>query len=73
MFTSFTSVGLGDFHPLNDLERLMCSFFLMVGVLLVSIVMSLLIKIFETYFKYSEEPNEDEKLTVFLSTIKKFN
>ena len=39
-FTSLSTVGFGDFHPTNDIERIICAFILLFGVAIFSIVMS---------------------------------
>ena len=35
-FTSLSTVGLGDFYPIADEERILCSFILLFGVAIVS-------------------------------------
>ena len=77
MFTSISSVGLGDIHPLNDIERLFCTFTLLFGVLMISVVLNVMREIYDTHKKQTQEISENnidnEKLAVFLSTMKKFN
>ena len=38
MFTSLSTVGLGDFHPINSYERILGAIILLFGVLITSIV-----------------------------------
>ena len=38
--TSLTTIGLGDFRPTNDLERLVCAFILLFGVSIFSYIMN---------------------------------
>ena len=38
-FTSLSTVGFGDYHPTNDLERIIGAFILCFGVAIFSIVM----------------------------------
>ena len=38
--TSLTTVGLGDYRPVNSLERFVCSFILLFGVSIFSFIMS---------------------------------
>ena len=38
-FTSLSTVGFGDYHPTNDIERLIGAFILLFGVAIFSIVM----------------------------------
>ena len=39
-FTSLSTVGFGDYHPTNDIERLIGAFILLFGVAIFSVVMS---------------------------------
>ena len=39
MFTTLSTVGLGDYHPINDRERALGSLILLFGVLITSVVM----------------------------------
>ena len=38
--TSLTTIGLGDYRPVNNLERSICSFILLFGVSILSFIMS---------------------------------
>ena len=38
-FTSFSTVGLGDFNPKSDAERALCAFILLFGVAMTSFIM----------------------------------
>jgi len=38
-FTSFSTVGLGDYHPKSNVERLVCAFMLLFGVAMTSFIM----------------------------------
>ena len=39
MFTTLSTVGLGDYHPVSDYERVFGSLILLFGVLTTSVVM----------------------------------
>jgi len=39
MFTTLSTVGLGDFHPVNNIERMFGALILLFGVLITSAVM----------------------------------
>ena len=39
MFTTLSTVGLGDYHPTNDKERVFGALILLFGVLTTSVVM----------------------------------
>jgi len=38
-FTTLTTIGLGDYHPRSDYERLLCAVVFLVGVSIQSIIM----------------------------------
>lgn len=38
--TSLTTVGLGDYRPINNNERIVCTFILLFGVSIFSLIMS---------------------------------
>ena len=54
-FTSLTTVGFGDFHPLNDIERLFCAFFLVFGVSIFSYIMGVFIEMLDRFKKYNDD------------------
>jgi len=37
-FTTLSTVGLGDYHPRSSAERLICSFVMVIGVSLTTII-----------------------------------
>ena len=60
--TSLTTIGLGDFHPKANLERGVCAFMLLFGVMLFSLISSNLIEIILKFRRYREEVGDFEKL-----------
>ncbi len=58
-FTSLTTVGFGDFYPHSDLERLLCAFLLLFGVMMQSYIMGTFINMIENFKNFEEELNED--------------
>jgi hypothetical protein len=73
MFTTISTVGLGDFTPVNDIERLFCILILLVGVCLIGYLMEVLIIILNKYRIYQSKLNQDAKLSVFIATLINFN
>ena len=41
MFTTMSTVGFGDMHPLNSAERIMCAINMIMGVSVFSLVISM--------------------------------
>lgn len=72
-FTSLSTVGFGDYHPTNSIERLFCAFILLFGVTLFSYIMSNIIDLFSLFNKYHDDFDEGESLVKFIGTLKKFN
>lgn len=72
-FTSFTTVGLGDYHPRSDLERLLGAFGLLFGVAVTSYVMENITQTSRAIMDFLAEYDESDKLSTFLNTMMKFN
>jgi len=71
--TSLSTVGFGDFYPITNAERLMCSFILLFGVMIVSYILDHLIG-YLIDFVTGEAPDfSDSELTRFFCLIKKLN
>jgi len=70
-FTSLSTIGLGDFNPRSDLERLVCSFLLLFGVAVFSYIIGTLIEIIDTFNNFNKEPGDAEALELnkFLSVL----
>ena len=72
-FTSLSTVGLGDYHPKSNSERLLGSFILLFGVAMTSFVMQnfsdMLVKIREVNKGFDDQ----ESLCMFFGTLERFN
>jgi hypothetical protein len=71
--TSLTTIGLGDFHPKADLERVVCAFLILFGVMLFSFISSNLIVILQNFRDYMQPVGDADKLNKFIFTLYKFN
>jgi len=72
-FTTLSTVGLGDYHPVQNNERLLGTFILLFGVWITSFIMENLnnmITQLNSLFKNFEQNSE---LNHFLGTLEKFN
>ena len=58
-FTTLSTIGLGDYHPKSDSERLVCSFMLLFGVAVFSLILKnfdeILIQLKELYEDLEDE------------------
>ena len=73
MFTTLTTVGLGDYYPVGDYERVFGIPMMFVGVLIFSYVIGIYGEILEKFNQIEEEFDEGNKLGQFIDTIKHFN
>jgi hypothetical protein len=71
-FTSLSTVGLGDFYPVNSTERLVGSFVLLVGVAAFSYVTGVLYNNVQQVYLLQDNGDERE-LDRFFSTLKFYN
>ena len=73
MFTSMSTVGFGDYHPKSDFERLVCTFILIFGVAIFSMIMGNFVAIIETFRSFNDDLDEGEELARFFGVLRKFN
>lgn len=67
--TSLTTIGLGDFHPKADLERIVCAFVILFGVMLFSFISSNLIVILQKFRDYRKPLGDLDALNRFIFTL----
>ena len=72
-FSSLSTVGLGDYHPRSDFERLCCSFILLFGVAIFSIIMGNFSEILISFKSFNAGLDDGDNLTKFFGTIQRFN
>lgn len=72
-FTTLSTVGFGDYHPKNDIERLGCSVVLVLGVATMSVVLSNFLEMVDKFNELWEEPEEMEELAKFFGLLKRMN
>jgi len=72
-FTTLSTIGFGDYHPMSKIERVVASFILLIGVALFSFIMGNFIEILLSYKSITQDNNEADDLTQWLSTIAKFS
>lgn len=72
-FTTLSTVGFGDFHPVSNEERIFASMFMLFGVTIFSYMMGIFIEILSEYQNLNADLDEGDKLTQFFGVIAKFN
>jgi potassium voltage-gated channel Eag-related subfamily H protein 8 len=72
-FTSLSTVGLGDYHPRGNLERLATGFILLFGVAIFSYIMGNFIEILSEFKEFHKDIGDGDNLSKFFGTLKYFN
>jgi len=73
IFTTLSTVGLGDFHPKSSSERIVTAFIMLFGVMITSYLMDNLNKMLTELRDFNKHYDESKMLNLFIGTIKKFN
>ena len=73
MLTSLSTIGLGDFHPRSDYERVMMAFVMLFGVAIFSFVMGNFIEILNKLKVMDSDLDDGEAFSKFLGLLHKFN
>ena len=72
-FTSFTTVGFGDFYPVSDLERVVGAIMLLFGVAIFSFIMGKFIEMVDQIKEFNRGLDDGDSLSKFFGVIEKFN
>lgn len=72
-FTSLSTVGFGDYYPVNSYERIVIAFMLLFGVIIFSYIMGIFIGILEKFKQANAQLEDEEELSRFFVLIQKFN
>lgn len=72
-FTSLTTVGLGDYNPRSNGERLFIAFGLLMGVAIFSVIMGHFMEMIDQYKEYKSTNDQGDELSRFFGTLKHFN
>mmetsp|Transcript_4465 Transcript_4465/g.6635 ORF Transcript_4465/g.6635 Transcript_4465/m.6635 type:complete len:123 (+) Transcript_4465:3333-3701(+) len=71
--TTLSTVGLGDFHPISNYERMAAMVMLMAGVAIFSSIMTVLIDVLGKYLKLDQDYDDSKELEKFFHLLRKFN
>jgi len=72
-FTTLTTIGLGDFHPKGDVERVLCTYYMLFGVMLFSFISTNYIIVLTRLRYYNKPVGDEDLLNKFIFTLYKFN
>jgi hypothetical protein len=72
-FTTLSSTGLGDLHPISNSERLFAALFMLFGTAIYSFVGGKFYDMIENLKNFDKEYNEMHQLQCFFEVMKKFN
>jgi len=72
-FTTLSTVGLGDFHPKQNSERILCSFIMLFGVMFTSLLMDSFSKMLTELKTFNKDFDDSERFYLFLGTFTKLN
>jgi hypothetical protein len=72
-YTTITSVGLGDFTPRSNSERLFTTLIILFGVSIKSYIMGRFIDIVHSYKLMHADNDDGDNLNLFLNTLRRFN
>jgi hypothetical protein len=72
-FTTLSTIGLGDFYPVSDIERLVGAFILLIGVAIFSYIMGELLSMIIKIQNLNINFGQDEELERFFLLLRKYN
>lgn len=72
-FTTLSTVGLGDYNPRSDVERLMIIFVMVFGVIFTTIIMDTLNKVITEMGSFNQAHDESSELSLFIKVLERFN
>mmetsp|Transcript_29156 Transcript_29156/g.43924 ORF Transcript_29156/g.43924 Transcript_29156/m.43924 type:complete len:160 (+) Transcript_29156:1123-1602(+) len=72
-FTSLSTVGLGDYHPVSQIEQLLGIMLLLCGVTIMTYVVERMIKMIDRLSAFDKTFDDQARLAEFFGTLEKFN
>lgn len=72
-FTTLTTVGYGDYHAINNQERILFSFILLFGTAVFSFIMGNFIEILMSYKDVTADNEDSQSLTSWFGLMARFN
>lgn len=72
-FTTLSTIGFGDFHPKDNIERIFCAIIMVGGVMVFSYIMGNFVDMIKSYEIMNSDIDDGDNLSKFLGLMKKFN
>lgn len=72
-FTSLSTVGFGDYHPVNNFERLLCAIIILFGNAIFGYIIGMFNEMIQEMKAFNSEMEDAEKLTSFFTLIQRLN
>ena len=72
-FTSLSTVGFGDYHPVNNFERITCAIIILFGNAIFGYIIGKFNDMIQEMKAFNMEMEDAEKLNSFFTLIQKLN
>lgn len=72
-FTSLSTVGFGDFHPVNNFERILCAIIILFGNAIFGFIIGMFNEMISEMKAFESEMEDAEALNSFFTLIQKLN
>jgi hypothetical protein len=72
-FTTLSTVGFGDYHPISSGERLVMIVIMLLGIMCFSYIMGLFTEILNTFTTINHPIEEYQSLDLFIVMLNSFN
>ena len=73
MFTTLSTIGLGDIHPWSNFERILSTITMLVGVIIFSIVRDKLIESIDFTIHVDDDFDDGIELSRFFGILRHYN
>ena len=71
--TTISTVGFGDYYPVNNFERLIIIFIMIFGVSIYGLFLGIFQEMLQRFKMFEEDPEDLDELHKFFKVIEKFN
>jgi hypothetical protein len=71
--TTLSTIGLGDYHPIANSERILMVLIFLIGVSIFSYLLGIFIEILYSYSLLMSDVEDEDRLQGFFNTLKSYN